>query len=190
MTDNTLITARGITSEVRTGGESAPSVPGGYHVTLLDYDRTPRKRVIDDACDLPGVVAVLESSPGSYHLWSTSIRPLDGTALRMLSTKTDPTHISVGYRRGRWTLRVGEKTRRNSATGDPEGQYKSPPEPVTLAVNESNTPVSEPHTRVLAEIFDRDTDRLLDLAAERSAGLYGDEKRVNEYLTMTDEQKP
>lgn len=184
-----LLTTRGITSRVREGGE----IIG--HALLLDYDDgVGWNRVVDTVRELDGFSAVFESSPGSWHIWNSTVRPLDDTALTMLSLKCDPMHTSVGYRRGRWTLRVGSKDRINAAAGfeEADAEYKSAPESVMWTVNPTDRPQSEPHIKTAAAILDRDGEADADdvlAAADSRLWLRGDSLNRNKYLTLTDEGK-
>lgn len=182
MKEKDLLTARGIASELRDDGETVG------HVLLMDYDDGVNPdRVFRENANLPGLTAVFESSPGSYHVHNYTIRTKDKTALAMLGRKVDPMHISVGYRRGRWTLRVSEKDRVNASEGseasDLPGPYKSAPELIEHWINGTERPCSAPHVtwferNILGEPVDRSG---LDTVTAK----YRHEK----YLTLTDSAK-
>lgn len=178
-----LLTARGVNSRVGTGG----GVRG--HAMLVDYDdHADHLRVREETKDLPGFTALFESSPGSFHVWNATVRPLNGTALAMLDLKCDPMHVSVGYRRGRWTLRVREKDTVN-ASGDHEEvepAYRSAPEPLDAWVNGTDRPQSSPHVKFAAARFERDD--LLDRVRDRCT-LVGSHYEYERYLTLTDALK-
>lgn len=184
-----ILTTRGITSEVRHGGEIAG------HALLMDFDGSVTfDRVMEDVKDLPGLTALFESSPGSWHAWNCSIRSLDSTALEMLAAKCDPQHISIGYRRGRWTLRFGAKNRVNASPGyeDDAVEYKSAPELQQWWVNDSPVTQSEPHVNLIAaDVGDGDelAADVIERVNERTPGTHGTEYRAEEYLTLTDNAK-
>ena len=187
-----LLTTKGVTSEVKSDGE----VIG--HVVLMDYDGGCNyDRVISDASQFPGATAVFESSPGSWHVWNTTVCDRDGAALRMLSCKCDPMHISVGYRRGRWTIRFGAKTRVNASAGSEEQPepYKSAPELMDWWVNETDEPQSRPHinllrARIAYATTEHDAARFAETVVGRCPELVGGEEYRGElYFSMTDELK-
>lgn len=182
-----LLTTRGITSEVSTDSE----VIG--HALLVDYDgHCPYHRLLDDCKDLPGLTVVFESSPGSWHVWNTTVRTKEETALAMLARKCDPMHISVGYRRGRWTLRVGPKEDIDQSNSSSE-DYKDAPEPLTWWVNETTRPQSAAHVRLAgARLLDHgcvDGPEPLARVRARAPEMVGEHYRLEQYLTMTDELK-
>jgi len=189
MNQEHLLTTRGITSIVREEDERLG------HAMLLDYDDgVGWSHVLDVVEQLDGLTAVFESSPGSWHVWNTGVRSLDETALAMLSRKCDPMHTSVGYRRKRWTLRVGPKDRINAGAGfeDEAVEYKSEPEAVMWSVSPSELDHSEPHVKTAAALLDRDGVADADdvvAAARGRLELVGDALNRNKYLTLTDEGK-
>lgn len=185
-----ILNTKGVTSEVKEDGE----VVG--HITLLDYDDSQGhdySRLMKDCKDMPGLTAVFESSPGSWHVWNTTVRSFDQTALTMLSCKCDPMHISVGYRRGRWTLRFGPKNRANASAGREElpEEYKASPEPLQWWVNEPPNPIlqqqSHGHINLICSLFGE--EGIKDRLAERRTSPCGDHYRVEAYRTMTDKLK-
>lgn len=188
--EDELLTTRGITSEVRADGE----IVG--HALLVDYDRGANyNRVRNETAYLPGASFLFESSPGSWHVWNTTISDRDGAALRMLALKCDPMHISVGYRRRRWTLRVGSKDRINASHGfedDPE-PYKNAPEPIAWWVNATDEPQSLPHLHFAAARFrdggESTFDKICARAENRCDEFLGGEYRAEQYFTMTDRLK-
>lgn len=175
ITDHVL-RAKGITSEVKDDRE----IIG--HVLLLDYDdhSASFNRLMDDCANLPGLTAVFESSPGSWHVWNTTIRTFNDTALQMLRHKCDPMHVSVGYRRGRWTLRYGDK-RKATDTSD---RYKASPECIEWWVNRTGEDQSQPHINLIEEQFGDFIRR-----DGRIPYRVGSHKRMSSYRTMTDELK-
>lgn len=185
-----LLTTRGITSEVREDG----TVIG--HALLTDYDSgSAYNRLREETAALPGVSFLFRSSPGSWHYWNTTVSDTDGAALRMLSLKCDPMHISVGYRRGRWTLRFGAKNRINASPGydEQDAEYKTPPEPMDWWVNKSDEPQSRPHLNVAAARFEDamsgEYDAIRAKAFQRCPEWRGNEYRAESYFTMTDDLK-
>lgn len=183
-----LLTTRGVTSEVGTG----ESVVG--HVMLMDYDdQASTSRILEDTQNLPGLTAIFESSPGKYHVWNTTVRGVEGTALKMLGCKCDPMHISIGYRRRRWTLRVGPKDSVNARAESEEVRRESnPPKPLSWWVNETEFNQSDPHIGLLAAIFGRDggeADRIVHRAESRCPNRVGRSSRIERYLTLVDEVK-
>lgn len=179
-----ILNAKGVTSAVKVDGE----VIG--HILLLDYDdgSSSFNRLMRDCKDMPGLTAVFESSPGSWHVWNTSVRSFDGAALTMLSCKCDPMHISVGYRRNKWTLRYGPKTTVNAGEGDTvddlDDEYKSAPEPLSFWANETDMPQSLPHIKLIEERFGHD-----EIKYSRLRNVIGTDKEISAYRTMSDELK-
>lgn len=177
-----MLTTRGIASDVLVD----PSATHHGHALLMDYDDMGYSQVLDRVCNLPGMVVILESSPGSYHVYNSTIRPIDGTALKMLELKCDPMHASVGYRRGRWTLRIGTKDRVNSSAGNHE--YKAPPEYRDHIINPNKWGLqhSRTHMEVLYDRYDEVPHP--DECGEELPWVKG-KWRTEQYLTMTDEKK-
>lgn len=178
----TYLTARGITSRVF-GFDGDVT----YHAMLADYDdNADYARVLKETKDLPGVTLILKSSPGHYHVHNTTARTRDETALELLRLKVDPMHISVGYRRKRWTLRVGPKNVANASSGigGVKGRHKKEPAPVRLIENSTDRPQSKAHVQLIEHIMERcdfpDT-------VQGSYFLVGESLGVSEYITMTKE---
>lgn len=192
MDETDILTTRGITSEVRGDDE----IIG--HIRLMDYDDgTGFDALFKRIAGLPGLTAVFESSPGAFHVWNTTVKSLDKTALDMLSLKCDPMHVSVGYRRDRWTLRFGAKTQANSTAGSESDAepYKSAPELVEWFVNNTRMPQSAAHRDLIAACVEScdgtqaDAGTVVDRAADRCTGWVGDSYRIEQYITMTDRLK-
>jgi hypothetical protein len=180
-----ILTTQGVTSEVRHQGAHAG------HVLLLDYDEGTTHRTLREyTASLPGVSILWESSPESWHVWNLTVRGREQTALAMLDLHCDPRHVPIGYRRRRWTLRIGPKTRQNSRDRDTSGPYKSPPEPMDVWVNSTDRNQSRPHFRLArARLDDDQRDRLDRLAQDKGLSFMGDCYRAEEYTTVTDALK-
>lgn len=183
-----ILTARGVTSEVPAHGEQV--APG--HVLLMDYDdETTHTRVLDESKQLPGVTAIFESSPHKYHVWNATVRSRRDAALAMLERKVDPMHISIGFRRGRWTIRCGPKNQINASEGpdvaELENPYKTEPKPLQVWVNECDQRQSLAHVRMIDARFEQDVEAI---ARERCPDdLAGDAFRLEHYISLTDELK-
>lgn len=119
------------------------------HVALLDLDGASLEAAIENARRLEGIVAVLESSPGSYHVWSLSIRPLEEQLeIARELPAVDPEHVDLSRRRECAVLRVDEKV--GVGTGDvvkPAPRVEKTLEDVCPEV-----PQSAPHLELLEEL--------------------------------------
>jgi len=178
----TYLTARGITSRVF-GFDGDVT----YHAMLADYDNhADYARILEETKDLPGVTLILKSSPGNYHVHNTTARTRDETALELLSRKMDPMHVSVGYRRKRWTLRVGAKTVANASSDitGVTGEYKKAPTPIRLMENPTDRPQSKAHVQLIGYMLER-----VDFpdTVQGSYFLVGEALGISEYITMTKE---
>ena len=174
-----ILTTTGVLSEVY---NSEDDVIG--HITLADYDDTcgaDYDLMLDDIKDLPGITVVLESSPQSYHVWNLSVRDKLKTAEQKMQLHDDAKHLCIGYRRGRWALRLAGKY-------EPNGDvYKSEPELDMVLVNPTDLKQSKPHFNLLKALAEKqdfeigpDTDSLQ---------FTGKSARTEQYMTLVDELK-
>lgn len=148
------------------------------HVMLIDYDVVERETLNDDLAGIEGITVVAESSENSYHAWNLTVRSKDDTALRLLETETDVSHVGPGYRRGYWRLRIGPKVRTN------EEIYKERPELRAVVVNEPVGRQSLAHWSLAKGLW---PDRMPDERPD--AEWVGSAFTSSEYATFTDELK-
>ena len=180
--DDEICETAGLLSHVREGDDSVG------HVLMIEWDDIDDvMRPIRTADRLPGVSVLLRSSPGSYHLYGLSVRPVETQLLDAVRKNGDVWQARWAVRRGYFVLRVLAKTRSESRE-----VYKPAPEPVRVFESESEYPQSRPHR-----------DMLLDLAREHGADdvvealesalasheWVGDGLRVDHYQTVTDDAK-
>jgi hypothetical protein len=158
------------------------------HVLLLDYDEgvnpVELRREVED---LPGVVALFESSTGSFHAWCLSIADLDDQLLRGLQTSTDPQHVQSSAKRGYYVLRVGPKLR--AERGD---VYKRAPELIDVYCSQSDLEQSWAHWQVIRDRIEESEDVEVDPdSIEQLVGdsWRGDRVIQSQYLTMSDRLK-
>jgi len=117
------------------------------HVGLLDLDGVPEGQAVEAAESLPGVVAVLRTSTGSYHLWSLAVDRLDGWIERAAHLPVvDRDHVALSESRECAVVRVDPKV------GLSDGREVKPaPVPVEIVDGPTPLPLSEPHAKVLRE---------------------------------------
>lgn len=176
-----LLTTKGVNSPVFTDGELTG------HVQLADYDDLPKGGESDmweEVEDLPGVTAVFQSSPDSYHVWNLTVRPFGDTLEELLWLHGDMEHVAIGFRRGYWTLRFWAKERTTGHGGRIE-EYKTAPEPVELIANPTTEPQSIGHWNLLKYLLPVDPPR-----PDREVTEWvGEDIQVMQYMTITDELK-
>lgn len=185
MTDADAVEAvvtTGITSAVREGDETVG------HVLLLDYDEgLGFREVLDDVEELDGFTAVLESSPGSFHVWNLTVRSLEETALLKLSLQDDDLHAGTGYRAGRWVARIGPKMI-VGADGE-QRLYKEAPKLRGCWFNETDAEQSQPHLTLLSNTYEEAEARAYPLMSDGEAWTVGDGLGASRYMTGTDAAK-
>lgn len=164
-----ILTTKSIRSGVWEGDERIG------HVMLLDYDDHAKDQVLSKVDGLPGVTAVFESSPRSFHVWNLQVHGLEKTVCRMVLQREDPNHVRMGIVNGRWRLRIGPKTHDNR-------EYRSAPELVTVGATESDAPQSAPHMDILTAMHDVPRPPTEFEWVGETAG-------VDTYATMTDKLK-
>lgn len=119
------------------------------HVGLLDLDGVGREQALGVADRLPGVSAVLASSPDSYHVWSLSLRSLvDWIDIATSLDPVDDEHISISESRDCQVLRIDAK--REVATGE---IVKTAPALFEISTSGTILPQSWPHARILSDRF-------------------------------------
>lgn len=174
-----ILTTTGVNSEVLDAEDQTIG-----HVTLCDYDDTcgaDYDMMLEEVINLPGVTAVLESSPQSYHVWNLTIRPIEGILKQKASLHDDSKHLCIGYRRGRWALRLSGKYEPN---GD---QYKSAPQLERVICNKSDLPQSKPHVNLLLALAEKQD---VDIDIDKSRyDLQGQAAPTEQYMTVVDDLK-
>jgi len=116
-----LLTQTGITSEVYEDGDFHG------HILLCDYDDgigTTYEQMLTEIYQLEGPTVLLESSPGSYHVWNLCVRSINGLVHKKAELHDDPKHLCIGYRRGRWVLRLSAKYKPSGELYKPMPQIK------------------------------------------------------------------
>jgi len=157
------------------------------HVLMADYDGDTDPLTMRDETDLPGLNVLLESSPGSYHYYNLSVRPLEEQLVKALRLHGDAEHVRQSARRSyfvlRWTGKVHEDGTR----------YKEPPTLYDVwTVDGADVPQSLPHLQAVRQRAEEDgaTDAVGTL--ERAAQEYetvGERCILSKYMTMTDDLK-
>ncbi len=174
-----ILTTTGVNSQVLDKSDNTVG-----HITLCDYDDTcgaDYDLMLEDVINLQGITAILKSSKQSYHVWNLSIR----SKTEVLETKAglhdDSKHLCIGYRRGRWALRLSGKY-------EPNGDvYKSAPQLQRVICNKSDMPQSKPHVNLLLALADRqDVD--IDIDKDRY-DLQGQAAPTEQYMTVVDDLK-
>jgi hypothetical protein len=182
---------------VRSAGLSSGVVAGEHehvgHVLMADYDGgTADMLEIRDETDLTGINALLRSSPGSYHYYNLSVRPLDDQLVTALRLHGDPQHVASSARRGYFVLRWTGKVRQDGE------RYKEPPELVDVWTvdhpRDEWEPQSRPHVealrrRALEDGLDDVADELESLLEAEEIDMVGDRAILSKYQTMTDDLK-
>jgi hypothetical protein len=172
----------GVLSHVREGDETVG------HVLMIEWDDIDDvMRPIRTAERMPGVSVLLRSSPGSYHLYGLSVRPVETQLLDAVRKNGDVWQARWAARRGYFVLRVLPKTR--SESGE---TYKPAPEPVRVFDSESEYPQSRPHRDILLDLAqEHGADDGEGALAEGRAShdWVGDGLRVDHYQTVTDDAK-
>jgi len=164
------------------------------HVLLLDADGEDVLDCYSLAETLDGVTAILESSPGSYHLWHLSVRDFEEQVLDALSLRVaDPAHVASSYRRGYSVLRLVGKVREDGST------YKDRPDLLDVVVSDSEVAQSRPHAEALLSLAsEQDHEEAhtlltsaLDGAESESLSWIGSAEDLftDQYGTLTDSAK-
>ena len=164
-----VLYTRGIGSEVWRDGEA------GEHVALIDSDESDALSIHTLAESMDGYVAVFESSPGSYHLWSLTPRSLTDVVMDSLSLRAaDAEHVAQSRRRESFVVRCAPKVREDGT------EYK--PAPSHVATYDDGTgAVARGHHSVAQSLGADDVE---------SHRLAGDERiTTHSYMTVTDEAK-
>lgn len=176
-------------SSVVLSGDDDPEALG--HTLMLDLDDVSALTAMQTlgrvADDLGGVTALLESSPGSWHLWNLGVRDLDTQVLRALRSPCEALHVQQSHKRGRFILRAAPKFRVDSE-GRPQAHYKAAPTVERVRVDPADLPQSRPHLDVLSELSTEPLADRLDL--DPVAGLLiGSQVVRSDYLTLDDDTK-
>jgi len=139
------------------------------HVVLLDCDEADLLDCYALSERLDGISVVLESSPGSLHIWWLRVGDWEETALDMLElTVEDPDHAASSHRRGYGVLRIAAKVR------DDGSRYKTEPELLAVDISESERAQSRPHAEALLSLAEdqgaqREVYRLQSALSEGSS---------------------
>ena len=179
---NEILETTGLLSHVLDGEE----VLG--HILMIEWDDiTDVFRPIRTAERLPGISVLLESSPGSYHLYNLSVRPIEEQLLDAMRKDGDVWQARWAARREYFVLRVVGKIRSESRE-----VYKPAPEPLKVFASESEFPQSAPHLDILLDLAEEQgvEEVATDLRALREdRDLVGNGLRADHYQTVTDGAK-
>lgn len=202
-----VLETAGITSKVEVHApETETGVDVEGHILLADYDDDisfPRdgdedlsrfERVEREARELDGITAILESSPGSYHVWCLTVENLSERILQALAMHGDPMHVAVSWRRSMFVLRCAPKTYSRSIDEGEPVTYKDAPELIGIYTSESDRPQSRGHFEMLRTLADHQGPEPLEAIEDVDLDRYewvGERERitVSRYLTVTDELK-
>jgi len=181
LTDGVLRSA-GLSSGVIDDGENHIG-----HVLMADYDGDCDPLTMRDETDLPGLNVLLESSPGSYHYYNLSVRPLEEQLVQALRLHGDAEHVRQSARRGYFVLRWTGKVHEDGA------RYKEPPTVYDVwTVDGDDTPQSLPHILALREraVDDGESEAVGTLeGAVEEYETVGEQCILSQYMTMTDDLK-
>lgn len=160
------------------------------HTMLLDLDDVDPVEAFDCYGRLAaegGVTALLQSSPGSYHIWDLGVRDLDQQLLRALRTPSEALHTQQSAKRGRFILRAAPKWRVD-AEGRPIEQYKDAPSVLQVRAEATDVPQSRPHLDVLSELHTAPIPEVVDVDPVADL-LVGSQVVRSDYLTLDDDTK-
>ena len=167
---DTVIYTTGIGSVVYDNGGD----PIG-HVALIDCDDASPIAVSKLASSMDGYRCVFRSSPGSYHIWQLTPRPLTSVVMDALAVRlADPEHIAQSRRRESFVLRVGAKIREDSSV------YKEAPELIGC-YDDGESQVARGHYQIAHSrgATEVDPDRLTG----------GEGVQFHSYMSLTDDGK-
>lgn len=173
-----ILTTEGVNSKVFNRGNRQQYKAIG-HVGLFDFDGMRKSEILDRTMELDGINILWASSDTGYHLWNLSIRSVHEIALMGLNLNADPEHVAVGYRKGKWILRISEK---KQACGR---AYKPAPKFLARWCNESTHFQSKAHWRLfksLRPVGYRPT-------YPKAYLMEGCGAEIEQYITMTDALK-
>jgi len=184
--EDPILRTQGISSHVYGDGGDVIG-----HALLLDLDDSEpvtAHRVLDR---LEGVRALLESSSGSYHLWSLGVDGLREQTIRALGIReADDAHAGASWRRGYGVLRIGPKRWESGEC------YKAAPSLRAVRISPSDRPQSRAHYAMLRTLAEDDPEwdaprPRSELAADHELSWRGDtrELRIDHYQTLTDDAK-
>lgn len=158
------------------------------HCLMIEWDEVDDVMIpIRTAHRCPGISILLRSSPGNYHLYNLSVRPLETQLVDALRKNGDVYQSRWAARRGNFVLRILPKIRMES-----RDCYKPAPEPVRVFSSESDHPQSEPHAKMLLDICGEQQlpeigQQLIDAMEEHD--LVGSGLQADHYRTVTDDIK-
>ena len=174
-----ILTTTGVTSEVFNDSEELEG-----HILLADYDSTDGcsyDMMLEDIINLDGITVLLESSKNSYHVWNLTVRGEKEALAAKADLHDDAKHLKIGWRRGRWTLRL---TGKHSIDGS---EYKSAPQIRRVIGNATDKPQSEAHFKLLKALAEKQE---FDLGvSEDSYEFTGAEASTEQYMTVVDDLK-
>lgn len=170
--DEAVVYTRGVGSPVYRREDVEETIG---HVGLIDCDGAEAIEIHTLADAMRGYVAVFESSPGSFHLWSLEPRPLSDVVMDVLDIRlADAEHVAQSRRRRSFVLRAAPKVFEDGET------YK--PEPTLRAVyDDGEGDVSRGHHAVAVS---RGADAV---DADRLVG--AEQVETHSYMTVTDAAK-
>jgi hypothetical protein len=151
------------------------------HVGLHDFDDGRKKAsLLNDVLGMEGINILWMSSeqPGlkKYHFWNLTCKTVNEIALQGLILNSDCKHVSHGYRRSKWVLRIAGKWRDGQ-------QYKEPPELLHTWCNPSIRPQSIPHFRLFEALTGK------TICDNESYTWIGESANIETYMTLTDKMK-
>jgi len=179
---NEILTTRGVNSCVRTP-EDGTFEKGqrwwtNLHIGLYDFDGVKKSTVLDETMDLEGINCLFQSSRNNYHLWNLTAQTPAEIALQGLKMHCDCKHVSHGFKRRKWVLRIAGKFHENETE-----PYKPEPKLQHTFCNPSNLPQSLPHYR----LFQALTGKLIYPSSGYT--FLGESAQIEDYKTYTDKMK-
>lgn len=178
-----ILTTHGVTSCVH-----IPEIDEQYrrnrstlHCGLYDFDIVPSKTwIMDRTLNMEGVNILWESSrtPSiiKYHLWNLTCQTVDEIALHGLKLNADCKHVSHGFRRFVWVLRVAPKIRDGKI-------YKPHPTFLHTWSNPSQRPQSLPHLNLFQALTG---ENVTDVDCY---DWIGNTAQIETYMSLTDKMK-
>lgn len=142
----TYFSVKGVRSEVLTyNSVKNDDTEGIGHITMLDIEDTDLETVKNMVNNMFDVAFILESSRDGYHVYNPVIRSFEDTRALMKSIALeDSQHVSIGYKRGDWVLRMTDKPAEDKQIPHIVYETVSPTKRKTL---------SKPHVMLIAEYF-------------------------------------
>lgn len=181
--DSEILTTSGLLSMVRDEQEETMG-----HIYMTEWDDVETVLPSLAAAERkPGISILLRSSPGSYHLYNLSVRPINEQIRDVAAGSGDLGHVRWAARRGYFVLRLLPKYREETGK-----IYKQQPEILRVFDSPSEFDQSAPHLDLFEDLAQQQgaEDALETLQAAREQHeTVGVGISVDHYQTVTDHAK-